>query len=902
MGTHVVSGAAHVLVVKTGSGTEFGAVSDRLSQAQPETDFERGVRRFGYLLMEVTLMLVIAIFAINVLLHKPAIDSFLFSLALAVGLTPQLLPAIISINLAHGARRMAGQRVIVKRLDSIEDFGSMDVLCSDKTGTLTQGVVTVSGGFDVRGGDSEDVMLYAYLNSSFETGFTNPIDVAVRASRTFDVSHIVKLDEVPYDFERKRLTILVDRGGKPLMITKGAFANVLAVCTQARMPSGSTVRIDEVRADVEKLYRDLSAKGFRTLGVAVREDTGREIDATAEKEMTLVGVLALFDPPKESATAAVEHLRALGVRLKIITGDNALVACTAGASMGLAKPVVMTGSQLHGMHERALVRRVDSIDIFAEIEPNQKEYLVRLLQKAGHVIGYMGDGINDASALRAADVGISVNSAVDVAKEAADIVLLEPGLDVLAQGVKDGRATFANTLKYVFMATSANFGNMFSMAGASLFLPFLPLLPTQILLTNLLTDFPEMTIASDNVDPELVEQPRRWDIRFIRRFMIVFGLLSSVFDYATFAALLWVMKLPVWGPPGAATTYGALGLDGRAHHPDQAPGVAQQAGQAPDDRHRDDLGGHARHPVHAAGHAVQIRATDVAVPAHARGDPGPLHERGGTGEASLLSDRGRAGPAPRRRQASAAPERLGDLPRDLGPGRDVPPRLAQLAAPVLPRRVVPLHQRPERRRVVQPLRVGELVDHHVADQVLRQEHQRLVEADRVLRRAAPPPAALPADHDPRGGPPRLGLGAPEHQRQPFARDPSDRPADRGAARSRVADIPGERERSVAQRAAHPRRTTPPELDSPPHADPGHVDRLGDGRVAETGQVGPALGGALQRAFDPCRVLAHDPGDPPCREPLGHDHDESLGRRHDEPDAPRARGDAHHVVGRAVVRS
>jgi Mg2+-importing ATPase len=555
MGTHVVSGAAHVLVVKTASATEFGAVSDRLAQAQPETDFEHGVRRFGYLLMEVTLMLVIAIFAINVLLHKPAIDSFLFSLALAVGLTPQLLPAIISINLAHGARRMAERRVIVKRLDSIEDFGSMDVLCSDKTGTLTEGVVTVSGGFDVRGGDSEDVMLYAYLNSCLETGFTNPIDVAVRASRTFDLSRIVKLDEVPYDFERKRLTILVERGGKPLMVTKGAFANVLAVCTQARMPSGSTVRIDEVRSDVEKLYRDLSAKGLRTLGVAVREDTAREIDATAETGMTFVGVLALFDPPKEGATAAVEELRTLGVRLKIITGDNTLVARTAGASMGLDEPVVMTGSELHGMHERALVRRVDAIDIFAEIEPNQKEYLVRLLQKAGHVIGYMGDGINDASALHVADVGISVNSAVDVAKEAADIVLLEPGLDVLAQGVRDGRATFANTLKYVFMATSANFGNMFSMAGASLFLPFLPLLPTQILLTNLLTDFPEMTIASDNVDPELVERPRRWDIRFIRRFMIVFGLLSSVFDYATFAALLWVMKLPVWGAPGAATTY-----------------------------------------------------------------------------------------------------------------------------------------------------------------------------------------------------------------------------------------------------------------------------------------------------------------------------------------------------------
>ncbi len=555
MGTHVVSGTARALVVTTGRQTEFGAVSDRLALAPPETDFERGVRRFGYLLMEITLMLVIAIFAINVLLHKPPIDSFLFSLALAVGLTPQLLPAIISINLAHGARRMAERHVIVKRLDSIEDFGSMDVLCSDKTGTLTEGVVTVSGGFDVLGGDSEDVMLYAYLNSCFETGFTNPIDVAVRASRSFDLNQIVKLDEVPYDFERKRLTILVDRGGKALMITKGAFANVLAVCTSARMPSGSTVRIDEVRADVEKLYRDLSAKGFRTLGVAVRDDTGRQIDATTETGMTLVGILALFDPPKEGALAAVEQLRALGVALKIITGDNALVARTAGASMGLTEPVVMTGSQLHAIHERALVAKVDSIDIFAEIEPNQKEYLVRLLQKAGHVIGYMGDGINDASALHAADVGISVNSAVDVAKESADIVLLEPGLDVLAQGVRDGRATFANTLKYVFMATSANFGNMFSMAGASLFLPFLPLLPVQILLTNLLTDFPEMTIASDNVDAELVEQPRRWDISFIRRFMIVFGLLSSVFDYATFAALLWVMKLPIWGAPGAATDY-----------------------------------------------------------------------------------------------------------------------------------------------------------------------------------------------------------------------------------------------------------------------------------------------------------------------------------------------------------
>jgi Mg2+-importing ATPase len=546
MGTHVVSGTALAVVVHTGLATEFGAVSDRLVQVNPETGFEHGVRRFGYLLLEITLMLVIAIFAINVFLHKPVVDSFLFSLALAVGLTPQLLPAIISINLAHGSRRMAECKVIVKRLAAIEDFGSMDVLCSDKTGTLTEGVVTVSGAYDVRGGDSEDVMLYAYLNSCFETGFTNPIDEAVRAARSFDISRVTKLDEKPYDFVRKRLTILVEREGKPLMVTKGALTNVLSVCSTARTPTGASVRLDEVRGEVDKLYRDLSRRGYRTLGVAVREDVSEcRLDDSCEKDMTFVGLLALFDPPKKGAAEAVAHLERLGVRLKIITGDNELVATTAGAQMGLEKPIVLTGSQMHKLHERALVARIDAVDIFAEIEPNQKEYIVRALQKAGHIVGYLGDGINDASALHAADVGISVNSAVDVAKEAADIVLLESGLDVLSQGVEGGRSTFANTLKYVFMATSANFGNMFSMAGASLFLPFLPLLPTQILLINLLTDFPEMAIASDRVDPELTEKPRRWDLGFIRAFMLVFGLLSSVFDYLTFAALLFVMRIPL---------------------------------------------------------------------------------------------------------------------------------------------------------------------------------------------------------------------------------------------------------------------------------------------------------------------------------------------------------------------
>lgn len=542
MGTHVISGTASAVAVHTGRATEFGAVSQRVGATPPETEFERGVRRFGYLLMEVTLLLVFAIFAVNVLLHRPVVDSFLFSLALAVGLTPQLLPAIISINLAHGARRMARRKVIVKRLDSIEDFGSMDVLCSDKTGTLTEGVVTVSGAYDTSGARSDDVMLHAYINSSLETGFANPIDEAVRATRHFDMAGIEKLDEEPYDFVRKRLSVLVMRDGAPLMVTKGALRSVLEVCDRARTSDGADVAIETVRPAVEDLYARLSAAGERTLGIAVRDDvTGTCIDSGHEAGMVFLGVLALFDPPKPGAAEAVAALAARGVGLKIITGDNALVARTLGVQMGLADPVLLTGGELHTMRESALAATVGGVDIFAEIEPNQKERIVLALRKAGHVVGYMGDGINDASALRAADAGVSVNSAVDVAKEAADIVLLEPGLDVLAQGIEDGRSTFANTLKYVFMATSANFGNMFSMAGASLFLSFLPLLPTQIMLTNLLTDLPEMTIASDRVDPELTERPRRWNVAFIRDFMITFGLLSSIFDYATFGVLLFVL-------------------------------------------------------------------------------------------------------------------------------------------------------------------------------------------------------------------------------------------------------------------------------------------------------------------------------------------------------------------------
>jgi Mg2+-importing ATPase len=492
--------------------------------------------------MEITLVLVIAIFAINVFLSRPVLDAFLFALALAVGLTPQLLPAIISINLAHGAKRMALDKVIVKRLASIENFGSMDVLCSDKTGTLTEGVVKLHSALTVDGQESEQVLLYAFLNASYETGFMNPIDEAIRKYRHFDLSNFKKLDEIPYDFIRKRLSILTSNGDTHLMVTKGALSNVLAVCSSAEIAEGRIVDIGTVEEQVQRQFEEFSRKGFRTLGVAYKNVSTTVITREQEADMTFLGFLILFDPPKPGIIETIRQLKRLGVSLKIITGDNRLLAANVSQQVELLNPHILTGGDLHQMSDEALLKRVNEVDVFAEVEPNHKERLILALKKAGHVVGYMGDGINDASAIHAADVGISVESGVDVAKEAADIVLLEKDLKVLVQGVREGRMTFANTLKYVFMASSANFGNMFSMAGASLFLSFLPLLPKQILLTNLLTDFPEMTIATDSVDPELVEKPRRWNIRFIRNFMLTFGLLSSVFDYLTFGALLLILQ------------------------------------------------------------------------------------------------------------------------------------------------------------------------------------------------------------------------------------------------------------------------------------------------------------------------------------------------------------------------
>jgi Mg2+-importing ATPase len=542
MGTHVVSGSAKALVVHTGKGTEFGKVSERLALRPSETEFERGVRRFGYLLMEVTLLLVIIIFAVNVYLARPVLDSFLFSLALAVGLTPQLLPAIISVNLAHGAKSLALKKVIVKRLASIENFGSMNVLCSDKTGTLTEGIVHVKSALNVDGNESEKVLLFAYLNSFYERGFTNPIDEAICSYRKFDLADYQKLDEEPYDFVRKRLSILLSKGNAHLMITKGALQNVLAVCSSAEISTGAIVDIEGVRGKIHQRFEELSSQGLRTIGIAYRDiGSASQITKDHEAYMTFLGFLVLFDPVKPGIVETIAELRSLGISLKIITGDNRLVASHLSQQIGLSNTRILTGPELRRMSDEALLKQVNEADVFAEVEPNQKERIILALKKAKNVVGYMGDGINDASALHAADVGISVDSAVDVAKDAADIVLLEKNLAVLLQGVQEGRTTFANTLKYVFMATSANFGNMFSMAGASLFLPFLPLLPKQILLTNLLTDFPEMTIATDNVDKELVEKPRRWNISFIRNFMMTFGLLSSVFDYLTFGVLFFIL-------------------------------------------------------------------------------------------------------------------------------------------------------------------------------------------------------------------------------------------------------------------------------------------------------------------------------------------------------------------------
>jgi len=539
MGTSVQNGSAKVLIVQTGVNTEFGEIAKQLTLRPPETEFERGIRHFGYLLTQIMLILTLAVFAINVIFNRPAIDSLLFSVALAVGITPQLLPAIISITLSKGSRIMAKEGVIVRRLNAIENFGSMDILCTDKTGTLTEGVIRIDGATDAGGQKSDEVFRLAYLNASLQTGMANSLDDAISKAQAIDISNVKKIGEIPFDFNRERLSVIVQDGDEIIMVAKGAINSIMNICSQIEMDGSVKIKDDAILETTLKHYADWSSQGIRVLGVAKKTVALIEkYGVQDEKEMVFMGFILLFDHPKADVKETIENLTHSGVSLRIITGDNKLIAMHTAEAVGLKVTGVLTGDELRKLSDESFWNKVESTNIFAEVDPNQKERIILAFKKKTHVVGYMGDGINDVPALHSADVSISVDNAADIAKESADLVLMENSLEVLNRGIKLGRTTFGNTLKYIQVTTSANFGNMFSMAGASLFLPFLPLLPKQILLINFLTDFPAITIANDTVDTEILEKPRRWDVKLIRDFMFTFGFISSVFDYITFAVLL----------------------------------------------------------------------------------------------------------------------------------------------------------------------------------------------------------------------------------------------------------------------------------------------------------------------------------------------------------------------------
>lgn len=538
MGTNVYSGGATVLIIETGINTEFGKIAKDLTLRRPETEFEKGLRHFGYLLTKIMLILTLVVFAVNVIFKRPAIDSLLFSVALAVGITPQLLPAIISITLSMGSRNMAKEGVIVRRLNAIENFGSMDVLCTDKTGTLTEGTIRLDGAADFEGENSDEVFRLAYINAKLQTGMANSLDQTIIDSKEIDISTVKKQGEITFDFTRERLSVIVEDENKTKVIVKGAFNSVLGICDRVQM-NDTQVPMNQVLLDrIQKNYENWSNKGIRVLGIAEKNISLKEkYSVEDEKNMVFRGFLLLFDHPKADVSETIRELENKGVSLRIITGDNRLVAMHTAESVGLKVTGVITGSELMQLNEDALLNKVEATNLFAEVDPNQKQRIIMAFKKRNHVVGYMGDGINDVPALNASDVSISVNNAVDVAKESADFVLMENSLEVLSRGIDLGRKTFNNTLKYVLVTTSANFGNMFSMAGASVMLPFFPLLPKQILMINFLTDFPAINIARDSVDSDILKKPRRWDINFIKRFMIIFGLISSVFDYLTFGLL-----------------------------------------------------------------------------------------------------------------------------------------------------------------------------------------------------------------------------------------------------------------------------------------------------------------------------------------------------------------------------
>ena len=542
MGTTVRAGTAEMLVVATGISTQYGAVAQRLALRPPETAFEMGIRQFGHLLTQMMVALVMVVFAANVFQAKPAVDALLFAIALAVGIAPELLPAIMAINLAHGARRMAERGVIVRQLNSIENLGSMDVLCTDKTGTLTEGAVTLEGGFGPDGAPSDDPVVLGRVNASLQAGLIGPLDQALL--EVGGPEGWRKVAEIPFDFFRKRLSVVAQHASDPpLLVCKGAFERVLEVCDRVGADPPRPLDPDERRVLIDRFEQE-SRQGWRVVGVAVKEapDQAQGFSPADEHAMAFVGYLRFADPAKPDCRAVLEELNRLGVEVKLITGDVAEVASHLAAEVGLPADRILTGPELNAMSDEALWHAVEKTALFVEVDPTHKERIVTALRRGGHVVGFMGDGVNDAPALHAADVGISVDSAVDVAREAATFVLLRHDLDVLREGIVEGRNTFANTIKYITTTESANFGNMMSMAAASFFLPFLPLTATQILLNNFISDFPATTIATDRVDPEMVARPERWDIRSIRRSMIIFGAVSSLFDFITFGLLLWVFS------------------------------------------------------------------------------------------------------------------------------------------------------------------------------------------------------------------------------------------------------------------------------------------------------------------------------------------------------------------------
>ena len=548
LGTSVRSGTARVLIVATGERTAFGAVAQRLRVTPPETEFARGVQQFGGLLLRVMVAMVLFVLVVNQWLDRPWVESMLFALALAVGMSPEMLPAIVSVTLSAGARRLAQGGVIVRHPEAIENLGSMDVLCTDKTGTLTEGRMTLARATAPDGSDSAEVLRLGFLNAALESGIDNPLDAAlVAAGQAAGLSTAggEKVDELPYDFVRRRLTVVWQPtdGGPRQVVCKGAVDNVLAICTQV-WREGQAVPLDGATRDaLAGWYAEQGQRGFRLLGLATRSLPG-PAPFTREDETGLcfMGFLLFADPPRASAAATVRSLARRGIRVKIVTGDNRHVAGHVAQAVGLNAQAVLTGDEIAQLREEALWQRAQQTDLFAEVDPQQKERIIRAMQRGGSAVGYLGDGINDAPALHAADVGISVEGAVDVARESADMVLLRPDLAVLCQGVDEGRRTFANTLKYVGITTSANFGNMVSMALAAPLLPFLPLAAKQVLLNNFLSDLPSMAISADRVDDEHLRQAQHWHMADLRRYMLVFGLTSTVFDLLTFWLLLRVFN------------------------------------------------------------------------------------------------------------------------------------------------------------------------------------------------------------------------------------------------------------------------------------------------------------------------------------------------------------------------